>query len=277
MDVFFGFTSGISSTAVPWSKRSAPDDTGDRPSKRACGLHISDLVLHNADNADIATCDNTNLGSSRIAKVQRGPFRFTKLPAELRERIYDFVFINENDGALNHDLTRLILPCITRGCPEALRRFCTTMHLDIHVQSTFFDHKVAEVLVRQSGVIRMNKALKYALRAEADFVLFRNVTMSVLKTSFSLTRQDMDREPAQILVELRVEKGVLKCSIKPGCFSDYDISVNRDIRLALDRVRIVAAKIGSRKELQGLKLADLQAIARVFRARDTIRGERLDD
>lgn len=217
----------ILSTIIPSSistsspkKRARSDATEERATKRVCRVDTSNLLLDKADESNIVIIKKALHGmeqrsNTRRAEAQRGPFRFMGLPFEVRELVYDFVFINEKRA--QYKLALCQPPNITQVYPEALRRFYTTKHFELNIQSNF-NYNRSEVAIRRSGVLNMKKSVKDAVKLAGDSALYRHVTMYIKDASYPVSRQNPNGLAARCIFELRVVKGAMVCNVKPGWF-----------------------------------------------------------
>lgn len=233
------------------------------------------------------TCADLCAEEAQMGKA----FRFMDLPPELRTQIYGLVAVDPEGEQQN--LTRLVLPPITRVSRlvrmESLPIFFSDNSFYVVVYSNFRDRGIAREMrekhgtnwkdqvprqrsaFKKCGVLGIKREVKSMIRAAGANALFRNLEFNVVASE--IVRMNLPDEyrssHSAARIHLRVDRGRLQVSWPKGKL--YPKTRGRwyfeseDVDDALKDPLRVAKAIGSKEEIRGLTLKDLEKVVKGLR------------
>lgn len=268
------------------------------PSDKGFTVEPSTLYLTNSERAEIRAFARrikhieANSEERKLARV----FRILDLPVDVRLMIYEHTFQEKPND--EHVLAVTATPKVARVCKtfraEALPLFFanTEFHLPIgsnllhralyrkHALGGRFNALRTSGQQKRAGVLNFKKPVKKAIRDAGNDAVFRNVVLQMFEVAESSFPRAGGGSRFSCFIEIKLSfcKGQLRVdatekyahpsnNIVPRKYrwaGKYPIE-REDVDVVVAEVRRVAARIASTAGFKGLKLCDLESLARAFR------------
>lgn len=270
------------------------------PSGKGITVEPSTLYLTNAERAEIRAFARrikqieANSEERKLARV----FRILDLPVDVRLLIYEHTFQEELDD--EHVLAVTVAPKIARVCKtfraEALPLFFanTEFHLPVasnllhralyrkHALRGTFNALQTSGQQRRAGILNFKRPVKKAIRDAGNDAVFRNVVLQMFEvTESTFSKAGISNFSCFIEIKLSFCRGQLRVDATEKYAHPSNKNVPRskrwrrwaagypieqeDVDVVVAEVRRVAARIASTAGFKGLKLRDLESLARAFR------------
>ena len=260
-----------------------------QPSGEVITIDPSLLYLTDAERAEIEAfrllVEDIHQQSQK-RKLARA-FPILDLPPETRLRIYEYVFQQESDAG--RVLAVTVTPRVAQVCKtfrtEALPLFFAETKFIIPIGSNIehrahcrkghtLNWRYYRSYTQQCGVMNFKRPVKKALREAGDNAIFRNVVFQVFEIQFVSSKQgeEVPDHSGVIDIKLSVHCGrLLVDAIEKDChpasmtYRVDRVAESEDVDVVVNEIRRIAADVSSDAGFNGLKLRDLERMAKVFR------------
>lgn len=261
------------------------------PSDKGFTVEPSTLYLTNSERAEIRAFARrikqieANSEERKLARV----FRILDLPVDVRLMIYEHTFQEKPDD--EHILALIVTPKVARVCKtfraEALPLFFANTEFHLPIGSNLLHRALyrkrglggRSSQQKRAGILNFKKPVKKAIRDAGNDAVFRNVVLQMFEVAESFfPRAGGSKFSCFVEIKLSFCKGQLRVDatekyahpsnkIVPRKYhwpGGYPIE-REDVDVVVAEVRRVAARIASTAGFKGLKLRDLESLARAFR------------
>ncbi|EME82788.1 uncharacterized protein MYCFIDRAFT_80393, partial [Pseudocercospora fijiensis CIRAD86] len=202
-------------------------------------------------------------------------FRFLDLPAELRNRIYSYAF--SGDPTPKYSLAKFQYPPIALVCKQMRSESLPILFSECHFILTIGSNCLNAHTWRNAGNLGLQRGTKRCLRILGSAAVFRHVTFRIFaETQAQGAREYLDlssRLQKEIWATLDIQthpKPNVTTLNQLGGHPNYfwwirQSAILPQINLTLQTAESLVKQMCEREEFKGLRLGDLDKIAKCFR------------